>query len=196
MEAIVQQLLRLAASALALIFGAVILSGCTSSLGSLRPIGSAATEEYRIDSGDKIRVTVQDLKDANADYTVDDTGVISFPMIKQVTVRNKTYRDVELAIENEFRRQQILVNPKVSVQPIELRPFYILGEVGRPGEYPYRQGMTVFSAISVAGGYTYRAMAGKVEVTRLADGKRVVGFALEDTPIMPGDRIRVVEKWF
>jgi protein involved in polysaccharide export with SLBB domain len=196
MEANMQQVTRLVASVLALVFGAVILSGCGSSLSSLRAIGAAATEEYRIDAGDKIRVTVQDLKDANADYTVDDTGVVSFPMIKQVTVRNKTYREVELAIENEFRKQQILVNPKVSVQPIELRPFYILGEVGRPGEYPYRQGMTVFSAISVAGGYTYRAMAGKVEVSRLTNGKRVVGYALEDTPIMPGDRIRVVERWF
>jgi len=184
------------ANAMCVLASAVLLPGCSSSVGGLQPISNTAAAEYRVGPGDRLRITVQDLKDASADYTIDDTGMVSLPLIKSIPINGKTYREVELAIEDELRKQQILVSPKVSVQPLELRPFYIMGEVARPGEYPYRQGMTVFSAISIAGGYTYRAATGSVEVTRNLDGKKVVGSATAETPIQPGDHIRVVEKWF
>ncbi len=179
-----------------LVAGALALSGCASPAGGVNPLPPIASAEYRVDAGDKLHVEVQDLKDASADYIVDETGAISLPMVKNVPVRGLSYREVATAIEDALRSHQILLNPKVSVQPLELRPFYIMGEVGKPGEYPYRQGMTVFSAVSVAGGYTYRAKSDSVVITRTIGGKTVTGSATEKTYILPGDRIRVYERWF
>jgi protein involved in polysaccharide export with SLBB domain len=184
---------KAAFAALATPLGALLLSGCAGPTSGMARLQSDQSAEYRVGVGDKIRVVVQDLKDLNADYVVDET---SFPMIKQVPVRDKTYREVELAVEDALRKQQILVNPKVSVQPLDLRPLYIMGEVNRPGEYPFRQGMTVFSAVSVAGGYTYRAKSGEVSLTRTIDGRPVTRSAREDAMVLPGDQIRIYERWF
>jgi polysaccharide export outer membrane protein len=111
-------------------------------------------------------------------------------------VRGKTFREIEDAIENTYRTAGILTNPLVTVQPGELRPFYVMGEVNKPGEYAYRQGMTVLAALSAAGGYTYRAQTGSVAITRTTNGQNVEARGTEDTPIQPGDRIRVYERWF
>lgn len=187
---------RLIVASMALVLGAQMTAGCGSKLSGLRPIEVATPEGTRVESGDRLRIVVADLKDLNADYVVDESGVVAIPVIKDVRVQGLTYREVEVAIEDTLRRQQILKNPKVSVQPLDLRPLYILGEVNKPGEYPYRQGMTVFSAISVAGGYTYRAKSGKVSITRIVNGKPVTGKASENSPVLPGDRILVIERWF
>jgi polysaccharide export outer membrane protein len=82
------------------------------------------------------------------------------------------------------------------VQAVELRPYYVMGEVNQPGEFRYREGMTVMAALSAAGGYTYRANVGKVAITRTVGGKEVTARADENTAIEPGDRIRVYERWF
>lgn len=173
------------------------VGGCSNGLGGLDPVQAQSTiPEYRIDTADKLRVVVQEMKDLSNDYVVDETGAIALPLIKQVSVRNKTLREAEGEIEKVLADRNILVNPKVSIQPLDLRPLYILGEVNRPGEYAFRQGMTVFAAVSAAGGYTYRAKTGKVAITRTINGKPVTGTGSDDTVIMPGDRIKVMERWF
>ena len=169
---------------------------CTSSTAGLTAFPPVKSAEYKLTTGDKIRVVVQDLKDANGDYTIDQTGSISLPMIKEVNVSDKTLREAQAAIEQAFISQQILIRPKVSIQAIELRPFYILGEVGKPGEYTYREGLTIFAAVSLAGGYTYRADSRSMVVIRTVNGRRITGSGNENTEVMPGDQIRVVEKWF
>lgn len=168
-------------------------SSSTAGLGSLPPVKAA---EYRLAPGDKIRVVVQDLKDATAEYTVDQTGTISLPFIKDVKIGDKTQREAQAAIENAFISQQILVRPNVSIQAIELRPIYVLGEVNKPGQYSYREGMTIFAAVSLAGGYTYRADVKAMVVTRTVDGRKITAAGSENTDVLPGDQIRVVEKWF
>ena len=181
---------------LPMLVAAVAITGCTSStagLGSLPPVQSA---EYRFAPGDKIRVVVQDLKDATADYTIDQTGMISLPFIKEVKVGDKTLKEAQGAIEQAFIAQNILVRPNVSIQAIELRPIYVLGEVNKPGEYNYREGMTIFAAISLAGGYTYRADTKAMVVTRSVNGRKITAAGGENTDVLPGDQIRVVEKWF
>lgn len=151
---------------------------------------------YRVEAGDQLLVTVQDLDSAKGEYVVDDSGAISLPMIKDVIVQGKGFRDIEDALENAYREAGILTNPMVTVQPGTLRPFYVMGEVNKPGEYAYRQGMTVLAALSAAGGYTYRAQTGAVAIIRTTNGQDVEARATEDTPIQPGDRIRVYERWF
>jgi polysaccharide export outer membrane protein len=178
-----------------LLLASLALASCGGTSG-LTNIDSAPPGAYRVESGDQLLITVQNLDAAKGEYVIDDSGAISLPMIKDVTVRGKTFREIEDAIENTYRTAGILTSPLVTVQPGVLRPFYVMGEVNKPGEYAYRQGMTVLAALSAAGGYTYRAQTGNVAITRTTNGQNVEAKATEDTPIQPGDRIRVYERWF
>lgn len=175
----------------------MLISGCSSPTGSMPMLPVAESTAYRVEAGDKLHIVVQDLTTANGDYTVEDGGMISLPYIKQVNVAGKTFREVEQNISAMLIRQGIMSgDPVVNVAPVELRPFYVVGEVNKPGEFSFRQGMTVLSALSAAGGYTYRADTSKVAITRLVNGTELTARATENSVIKPGDRIRVFERWF
>lgn len=182
--------------ALACLMGVALLAACSSSLADLPTLASANTAEYSMQPGDELLVTVQGVEQANPSYTIDSGGMISLPLLQEVEVAGLGMREIEGRIADGYRSRELLTNPIVSVQMGTLRPFYVIGEVKSPGEITYRQGMTVLSAISAAGGYTYRAHEGEVEVVRNVDGREVRARASEDTPILPGDRIRVYERWF
>ena len=173
-----------------------LLGACSSPLGSLPPVSAASASEYRLQPGDELLVTIQDVAQADRSYIIDSSGTISLPLLQEVKVAGLSVREVEDRIAEGFRARELLKNPIISVQPGALRPFYVIGEVNSPGEINYRQGMTVLSAISAAGGYTYRAQEGQVEVVRTVNGQEVRSKASEDTLIQPGDRIRVYERWF
>lgn len=175
----------------------MLITGCSSPAGSLPMLPAAETTAYRVEAGDKLRIVIQDLTAANGDYIVEDGGMISLPYIKQVGVAGKTFREIEQNIAAILLRQGIMSgDPVVNVAAVELRPFYVVGEVNKPGEFSFRQGMTVLSALSAAGGYTYRADTSKVAITRLVNGTEVTAQATENALIQPGDRIRVYERWF
>ena len=173
-----------------------LLGACSSPLGSLPPVSAASASEYRLQPGDELLVTIQDVAQADRSYIIDSGGTISLPLLQEVKDAGLRVREVENRIAEEFRARELLKNPIISVQAGALRPFYVIGEVNSPGEINYRQGMTVLSAISAAGGYTYRAQEGQVEVVRTVNGQEVRSKASEDTLIQPGDRIRVYERWF
>ena len=173
-----------------------LLGACSSPLGSLPPVSAASASEYRLQPGDELLVTIQDVAQADRSYIIDSGGTISLPLLQEVKVAGLSVREVENRIAEGFRARELLKNSIISVQPGALRPFYVIGEVNSPGEINYRQGMTVLSAISAAGGYTYRAQEGQVEVVRTVNGQEVRSKASEDTLIQPGDRIRVYERWF
>ena len=173
-----------------------LLGAWSSPLGSLPPVSAASVSEYRLQPGDELLVTIQDVAQADRSYIIDSGGTISLPLLQEVKVAGLSVREVENRIAEGFRARELLKNPIISVQPGALRPFYVIGEVNSPGEINYRQGMTVLSAISAAGGYTYRAQEGQVEVVRTVNGQEVRSKASEDTLIQPGDRIRVYERWF
>ncbi|TCM21372.1 polysaccharide export outer membrane protein [Novosphingobium sp. PhB165] len=187
----------LAVPLLASFLSASMLGGCSSPTSSMPTLASTPAGPYRVGAGDKIKVVVQDLDAANGEYTVEDTGLISLPYVKQVAVAGMTYREIEQGIAAALLKQGIMTgDPVVNVAPVELRPFYVTGEVNQPGQFPYRQGLTVLSALSAAGGYTYRAQKDNVAITRMVDGKEVTSKAGETTPVLPGDTIRVYERWF
>lgn len=174
-----------------------VASGCSSGTSGLAPLPvSSATQEYRLAAGDKIRLQVYGLDSFNNDYTIGDSGQLSLPMIDAVPVAGMTLAEVEQAIKQALAQRQILRDPVVNAQHVLLRPFYIMGEVRNPGEYAYRPGTTVMSAIALAGGFTYRASISSVAVTRTINGREITGSATQETRIEPGDRIRVFEKWF
>lgn len=170
--------------------------GCASGIADLPPLESVGVTEIRLAPGDKIAIAVQELEEMSGNYIVDETGSVSLPLINQLQVTGLTYVEMQNAIASRLVASDIVKAPNVTVQPLDLRPVYILGEVREPGEYAFRQGMTVFSAVAMAGGYTYRAKTGEVAVTRIVGERTTTGVANEDTVIMPGDRIRIYERWF
>ncbi|WP_233204173.1 MULTISPECIES: polysaccharide biosynthesis/export family protein [Novosphingobium] len=177
--------------------GAMLLGGCGSPTKSMPALSAAPAGAYRVNAGDKLRIVIQDLAAANGEYTVEDSGMISLPYVKQIAVGGMTYREIEQSLATTLLRQGIMTgDPVVNVAPVQLRPFYIVGEVNKPGEFEFRQGMTVLSALSAAGGYTYRASTGAVSITRTVNGAPMTARADEHTPILPGDQIRVYERWF
>lgn len=174
----------------------LMLAGCSGGLDGLRPIPAALEGPTRVDTGDSVKVVIDDIDGTDGVYVVSSAGTISLPYIQELQVRGLTIPEVQTKIAATYKSAGILNKPEVNVQPAELRPFYVLGEVGRPGEFEYRQGMTVQAAISAAGGYTYRAKTDQVEITRTINGREVIGTGSSQTPITPGDRIRVFERWF
>lgn len=178
---------------------AALLAGCAAGSADLPPqaaAGEVATPQYRLDAGDEVRITAYGLDALNNNFTVSDAGDISLPLIENVQARGKTVGELQSDITRLLAERQILRDPSVNVQITKYRPFYILGEVKSPGEYPYRPGMSVLTAIAMAGGYTFRADQKNMTITRQIGGRNVVGRARDTTTVQPGDTIRVTERWF
>ncbi|GGE46053.1 hypothetical protein GCM10007276_24050 [Agaricicola taiwanensis] len=172
---------------------AAVLAGCAAPQASLELDTSDAP--YTIDSGDRLRVTVFGQANLTANYTVDPAGNIAMPLIGAVPARGSTGAHLEKAIETRLRNGFIR-EPDVSVEIETYRPFFILGEVTRAGQYPYVAGLTAETAVAIAGGFTPRAVKSSVIVTRRLGGEEVRGTVPITTPIRPGDSITVRERWF
>jgi polysaccharide export outer membrane protein len=173
---------------------AIVLPLVACSSGSSLPqLETAKTDDtnYRLGPGDKLHVQVLGAEDLTGDYAVGDNGTVSTPMIGDVKAAGLTRSQLERAMEQKLG-QGYLRNPKVSVTILTYRPFYIYGEVTKPGEYPYASGMRVMSAVATAGGFTYRANEGYVIVTRNGQQRR----AEMNSAIQPDDVIRVPERYF
>lgn len=174
----------------------LFLANCSSSSAGLSPLPNVAATEYRLDAGDELRIFVYGLDAMNNVFAVNDNGILSLPLVENIPARGRTITELEQAIGQELLDRQIVLRPVVNIQAVKLRPFYIAGEVKSPGGYSYQPGMTVFAAAALAGGYTFRANQRVVEITRTVNGQTVKGTAGENDPVLPGDRIRVLEKWF
>ncbi|MDJ0978690.1 MAG: polysaccharide biosynthesis/export family protein [Erythrobacter sp.] len=173
-----------------------VTGGCSTGMGDLPPLESTGAVEVKLAPGDKVSIVVQDLDTMSGEYIIDETGSVSLPLVDRVDAAGLSYVEMQRAIAAQLVAADVLKNPNVTVQPLELRPIYIMGEVRRPGEYAFRQGLTVFAAVSMAGGYTYRARTDEVAVTRIVNDQPTTAVATEDSVILPGDRIRVYERWF
>ncbi len=150
---------------------------------------------YTVDSGDRLRITVFGQANLSSSYTVDPSGNIAMPLIGTVPVRGSTTGHMESSIAARLRNGFIR-EPNVTVEIETYRPFFILGEINRAGQYPYVAGLTAETAIAVAGGFTPRAVKGSVDITRRLAGEEVKATVPVATPIRPGDSITVRERWF
>ena len=163
---------------------------------SMSVVGSDSPEiQYRLDTGDRVRVTVYGHPDLSGELEIDSAGRISMPLIQQVDAAGLTLIELETAVANKLR-PDYLKNPRVSVEVLAYRPFYIFGEINAPGSYPYINGMTVVNAIAVAGGFTYRAHTRKFVIVRGTGTKRPRISASQDTIVLPGDVVEVEERFF
>lgn len=151
--------------------------------------------EYRTGAGDKLRITVFGHDDLSGEFQVDGSGIISLPLIGDVAAGERSVKEIEGAIVDKLK-PGYLKNPRVSVEVVNYRPFYILGEVKNPGSYPYVNGMTVVNAIALSGGYTYRAREDRVLIIRAEDPERTKQSGSLDTSVSPGDIIEVPERFF
>jgi protein involved in polysaccharide export with SLBB domain len=164
---------------------------------SLVTIGAHAADApaYKLGPGDKVRVTVFNEKDLSGDFDVNDQGEIALPLIGQVKVQGHTISQVEKTITDRYGKDY-LVNPRVNVEVLNYRPFFILGEVKNPGSYPYVNGMTVLNAVALAGGYTPRADKSHAMIKHADDPNAAETRVPEDATVLPGDVIRVQERFF
>ncbi len=151
---------------------------------------------YRLDVGDKVKVTVYGEDDLSGEFQVDGAGNVDMPMIREVHAAGMTTKDFAHEVQDKLQAGKFLVNPRVSAEVTNYRPFTILGEVNKPGEYPYENGMSVLNAVALAGGWTYRADEGTVYVRRKGSTREDPVAADDKTLIHPGDTIRVTERIF
>jgi polysaccharide export outer membrane protein len=150
---------------------------------------------YTLDAGDKLRIVVFGQDTLSNTYTVDSAGVVTIPLIGGVTARGMTTAQLSGAIAGKLRASFIR-DPSVAVEVDTYRPFFVLGEVTYPGQYPYVPNMTVENAIAIAGGFTPRAVRDKVTVTRRREGLPGRYPLPLRSPVLPGDSITVGERWF
>lgn len=156
----------------------------------LRPGG-----DYLLGAGDKIKVTVFNEVDLSGEFTIDETGNYSHPLIGTVQAQYKSTRDLEREITTKLRGHY-LTNPRVNVEVMQYRPFYVIGQVNSQGEYEYKPGLNAINAIAIAGGFTPRANKDVVFIKQ--HGKTgEQAYKLNDTiMILPGDTVNVVARYF
>ncbi len=173
----------------------MLLASC-SPTAKLADLPRETTTQYPLDTGDEVKVSAFGLGDFSGNYTIDAGGMIAMPMIGDVAAGGKTIEQLKQAIAQQLASKQIVRVPYVDVQVSRYRPFFVIGEVQKPGEYAFRPGMTVLNAVSMAGGYTFRAKTSKVAVVRRRGGEVINAAANDAALIQPGDTIRVFEGWF
>ena len=149
---------------------------------------------YRLGIDDKVRMVVYGEEQLSGDFVVGSQGAISPPLIGQVVIAGLTVAEAQKKLAEVYGASYIN-DPKVSLDVIEYRPFYILGEVNKAGQYPYRIGMTVLRAVATAEGFTYRAHKKKVAIQGSDGIERIVKLNAQ-TPVQPGDTIRILERYF
>jgi polysaccharide export outer membrane protein len=158
----------------------------------------AATFEdgpYTLDSGDKLRIVVFGQDAISNNYTVDAQGQVMLPLVGGVEARGLTTAQLAGAITGRLK-SGFVRDPSVAVEIETYRPFFVLGEVTFPGQYPYVPNMTVENAIAIAGGFTPRASKDKVTITRKVQGVPARTTLPLRYPIRPGDTVEISERWF
>jgi protein involved in polysaccharide export with SLBB domain len=189
-------------SALAVVFGFSLLAvGCGSdeilqpTTEDQQAILAAAAVPHRLQPGEKIRVTVYGEQGLSGEYEIDPSGFVSLPLAGTVQATGLTQKELEQKLTQQFS-SEYLRNPKVTVSITEFRPFYILGEVEKPGAYPYTGGLNVLSAIAIAGGTTYRANRSKIYIEHAGENGLREYVASAAIPVMPGDVIQIPRRYF
>ncbi|HEX4157540.1 MAG TPA: polysaccharide biosynthesis/export family protein [Rhizomicrobium sp.] len=174
---------------------------CGSGSGSISPAlaetglqqgdhGSSGADAYRLDTGDKVRVIVFGEDELGGQFQIDDSGFIRLPLIGQLKAVGLSPRELETHIAAALANGY-LINPRVSVEVTDYRPFYIIGEVNKPGQYAYVNDMSALNAIALGGGYTVKASDSSVYVRRDGQKDEIRLAADATTKIHPGDVVRV-----
>ncbi|MBB3174644.1 polysaccharide export outer membrane protein [Endobacter medicaginis] len=173
----------------------VSLGACTPGT-DLHEVPSYDPHSYVLGVDDQIRVITYDQDQLSTDFRVDAGGKVAVPTLGNLQAAGLTTAEFAAEMTQALEKQKLLRHPSVVVEIVAYRPVSILGEVARPGEYPYRPGMTLLTAIAASGGYTYRAFEGYAYVVRQEGDHTVTGRLSPGDFVKPGDAIQVYERHF
>jgi protein involved in polysaccharide export with SLBB domain len=176
------------------------LAACDSDSTPIVPMaaagGGSPPDSNKLGPNDRLRITVFGQPTLTGEYTLDGNGVLAFPLIGNVPANGSTTTELQQKIAAKLA-PDYLVNPNVSAEIVTRRPFYVIGEVQKPGNYPYVSDMTAVNAIAMAGGFTRRARKNDFYIRRLdKDGKMVRIEANAGTVLQAGDTVEVRERVF
>lgn len=155
----------------------------------------ADASDYVLGHGDLIRISVFGHEDLSGDFLLSETDSVSLPLLGELDFSGVTLSDARRIVVDALKPDYLL-NPRVSVEVLEYRPFYIIGEVNNPGAYPYVSGMTAVEAVALGGGFTYRARRERVLVIRATDETGVEHTISIGDKVFPGDVVKVPERLF
>jgi polysaccharide export outer membrane protein len=191
--------MKLSMKVMALLLAGGLLVGCAGGEagGGAQPAPQALdiNESYKLDSGDRLRINVYGQPDVSGEFEVDTSGNISYPLLGPVVAKGETITALARTI-TERLDADFIADPRVNVEVVNFRPFFILGEVNAPGQYPYAAGLTVRQAVALAGGYTRRASSSGIELIRQDPGGAVTYEVAEDSLVMPGDTLEIPRRFF
>jgi polysaccharide export outer membrane protein len=156
---------------------------------------SVAESDYKLGVADKVRIIVFNEQSLSGEFVVSGAGMLSLPLIGSIPAAGQSVAELSANIETRFA-DGYLRDPKVSVEVLTYRPFFIMGEVAEPGEYPYADGLTVLNAIAKAQGFTYRANKRRVFLRRAGEREERKVELTPDLMVEPGDTIRIGERYF
>jgi polysaccharide export outer membrane protein len=171
------------------------LSACAPG-ANLRPLPTTTDTVYRLGPGDQVRVITFGGEQLTGEFRVNDSGNIAVPLLGPVRAAGLTTNALADEITDRLRRSKLFTNPSVAVEVTSYRPIFVLGEVNHPGQYPYQPGMTVLSAVAIAGGFTYRAVTDYASIVRSINGHPVEGKVQRQTLMEPGDVLTIFERYF
>jgi polysaccharide biosynthesis/export protein len=162
----------------------------------LPPLPQEATSGYRLGPGDVVRLITFGEDQLTGEFRVADSGTVALPLIGPIRAAGLTPADLEKSVDDALVRAKVLRNPSVSAEITAYRPIFVLGEVNKPGQYPYQPGMTIVSAVAVAGGFTYRAIDRYASVVRTTDDQTLEARATRQSFVQPGDVVTIYERRF
>ncbi len=151
---------------------------------------------YKLDAGDKLQISVFNQQELSGEYTLNGSGRFSMPFIGKIEARGLTVAELETLLIEKLKPDYLL-NPRISIEVLNYRPFYIIGEVKSPDSYPYVDGMTYLNAVAIAGGFTYRAKEKYAMVRHNSKDAETEEVKVDmHMKVIPGDVIRIVERLF
>jgi polysaccharide export outer membrane protein len=179
---------------------AMAAAGCAAS----RPMGGSvdavvqareAAQSYKLGAGDKVHVAVFNEANLSGDFVIGPDGQVTLPLAGPVQAAGLTLPQFQQAVTARLK-DGVVQDPSVAVTASDLRPYYILGEVNKPGKYSYTPELTVMNAVATAEGFTYRADMTMVYVRHAADSGEQEMPLTATTAVMPGDTIRITQRYF
>lgn len=178
------------------VWSALPLAGCGTPADKLPPVPEAQGAEYRLGPGDQVRLITFGEVALTGEFRIGDSGRLALPLTEGVDAQGLTTQQLAARITKQLRDSGLYRDPKVAVEVSAYRPVFVLGEVAKPGQYPYQPGMTALTAAAVAGGFTYRAVTDRFSVVRGSQGNTAEGRAERATVLQPGDVVTVYERVF
>ena len=171
-------------------------SGAQSADVAPGPVSAhSIASDYKLGPGDRFRVAVFGVDSLGGEFEVPGTGKVSLPLIGETRITGMTILELQDNIQTALKNGYVK-DPHVSVQVLNYRPFYILGEVNKPGEYAFTDRLTVLNAVAEAGGFTYRARTRIFQRRHIDNGGEATERLTADSQVEPGDTIRIKERSF